>query len=181
MARSLIWPMSGLTRPAHTGRMSGTLYFYRTAHPFSNFHPSRFTMQGETFYWAEQYLMARKAALFGDAVRRRAILAATSPAECKALGRQVTSFDPAVWERERLGIALDMLRLKFGQSAALRRALLDTGDAELVEAAADDRIWGIGFSEAQAEGARQAWGLNLLGQALMQVRAELRATAQASA
>ena len=154
--------------------MTATLYFYRTAHPFSNFHPSVFTASGETYRWAEQYLMAHKAALFGDEATRRAILAATSPAECKALGRRVTPFGEAVWAEARFRVALDMLRLKFGQNAALRQVLLDTGDAELVEAAANDRIWGIGFGEAQAENARQAWGQNLLGQALMTVRAELR-------
>lgn len=39
----------------------------------------------------------------------------------------------------------------------------------------DDRIWGVGFSEQDAPGARQAWGANLLGRALMAVRAELTA------
>lgn len=153
--------------------MTATLYFYRTAHPFSNFHPSVFTDGGETYRWAEQYLMARKAALFGDEATRQAILRATSPGECKALGRRVTPFSEGAWMEARFGAALDMLRLKFGQNAALRQVLLETGDAELVEAAANDRIWGIGFSEAQAENSRQAWGQNLLGQGLMVVRAEL--------
>ena len=47
------------------------------------------------------------------------------------------------------------------------------GEAELVEAPPNDRIWGIGFSEQDAPGARQAWGENLLGRALMSVRTEL--------
>lgn len=150
--------------------MSQTMYFYRTAHPFSNFHPSEFTEDGVTYRWAEQYLMARKARLFGDGER----LAARTPAECKALGRRVTPYADAVWTRERYAAALDMLRLKFGQNAALREALLATGDAPLVEASPTDRIWGIGFSEGEAEAHRHAWGENLLGRALMEVRAELR-------
>ncbi|MFW8626601.1 hypothetical protein [Deinococcus sp. ME38] len=44
------------------------VFFYRTAHPFSNFHPSVFTEGGVTYHCAEQYLMAR------------------TPGECKALG-----------------------------------------------------------------------------------------------
>ncbi|SMB94346.1 NADAR family protein [Deinococcus hopiensis] len=158
--------------------MSQTLYFYRTAHPFSNFHPSVFTEAGVTYRWAEQYLMARKAQLFGDGERRSAILAACTPAECKALGRRVTPYDDAVWTRERHGVALDMLRLKFGQNPGLRAFLLETGDAELVEAAPTDRIWGIGFSESGAEANRHAWGENLLGKALMDVRTELRAVGE---
>ncbi|PTA68007.1 NADAR family protein [Deinococcus arcticus] len=153
---------------------ASTHYFYRTAHPFSNFHPSLFVEDGVTYHWAEQYLMARKAKLFGDEATRARILAASTPAECKALGRRVTPYDDGVWARERFGVALAMLRLKFGQNPELRAFLLNTADAELVETAADDRIWGIGFAEPQAEGARQAWGQNLLGKALMAVRAELQ-------
>ena len=149
------------------------VYFYRTAHPFSNFHPSVFTAGGVTYHCAEQYLMARKAALFGDEATRQAILAARTPAACKALGRRVRPYDDARWAAERFGAALDMLRLKFGQNARLRAALVATGEAELVEAAPNDRIWGIGFSEQDAPGARQVWGENLLGRALMVVRAEL--------
>jgi hypothetical protein len=33
-----------------------------------------------------------------------------------------------------------------------------------------DKIWGIGFSEKNAEKNRERWGLNLLGIALMNVR-----------
>ena len=151
------------------------VFFYRTAHPFSNFHPSVFTEGGVTYQWAEQYLMARKVALFGDEVTRRAILAACTPGECKALGRRVSPYDDARWAEERFGVALDTLRLKFGQNAWLRAALLGTGESELVEAAPDDRIWGVEFSEQDAPGARQACGENLLGRALMAVRAELTA------
>ncbi|MEF2277769.1 NADAR family protein [Deinococcus sp. YIM 134068] len=154
--------------------MPETVYFYRTAHPFSNFHPSVFTDEGVTYRWAEQYLMARKARLFGDEATLAAILASRTPAECKALGRRVTPYDDEVWARERYDVALDMLRLKFGQNEGLRRALLGTGDAPLVEASPTDRIWGIGFSEGEAEASRQVWGENLLGRALEEVRAELR-------
>ena len=153
-----------------------TLYFYATAHPFSNFHPSTFTEHGLTYRWAEQYLMARKAKLFEDDTHLTAILAAHTPAECKALGRQVSPYDNAVWERERYGVAVDMLRLKFGQIEKLREVLLATGDAELVEAAANDRIWGVGYNEQDAEAHRALWGQNLLGKALMDVRTELGAS-----
>ena len=155
--------------------MLPTYFFYKTAHPFSNFHPSLFTERGVTYRWAEQYLMARKAGLFGDQERLQQILAAHTPAECKALGRQVKPYDNAVWERERFGVALEMLRLKFGQNKQLLAALLETQDAELVEASPTDRIWGIGFAETDAEQRRAEWGENLLGQALMAVRAEFQA------
>ncbi|AZI43460.1 NADAR family protein [Deinococcus psychrotolerans] len=157
--------------------MPPTVYFYKTAHAFSNFHPSRFESGGMVYRWAEQYLMARKAALFGDQVRPALILAAHTPAECKALGRQVTPYDNAVWERERSAIAVEMLQLKFGQNQKLLAELAATGDAELVEASPTDRIWGIGFAEAEAEFHRAEWGQNLLGKALMAVRKEFQTNA----
>jgi ribA/ribD-fused uncharacterized protein len=67
--------------------------------------------------------------------------------------------------------------LKFSVSedaAALRALLLATGERELVEAAPGDRVWGIGFAEREAGARREAWGENLLGKALMDVRARLR-------
>jgi len=158
-----------------TERMSPTYFFYKTAHPFSNFHPSSFAERNVTYHWAEQYLMARKAELFGDQERCQQILAAHTPAECKALGRRVKPYDNAVWERERFSVALEMLRLKFGRNQKLLAALLETQDAELVEASPTDRIWGIGFAETDAEQHRAEWGENLLGKALMAVRAEFQA------
>lgn len=154
--------------------MTAPVYFYRTAHPFSNFHPSVFSADGLTYHTAEQYLMARKAECFGDTVRLAAILSAPTPEECKRLGRLVTPYDNAVWEEKRFEVALDMLRLKFGQNAKLRAVLLETGDAPLVEASPSDRIWGIGYREADAEANRARWGQNLLGLALEHVRRELQ-------
>ena len=37
-----------------------------------------------------------------------------------------------------------------------------------------DRIWGIGYAASNAGQHREQWGQNLLGQALMKVRARLR-------
>ena len=43
-----------------------------------------------------------------------------------------------------------------------------------MQAADYDRVWGIGFSAANAEANRDKWGLNLLEKALMNVRKRLR-------
>ena len=45
----------------------------------------------------------------------------------------------------------------------------------LVKASPYDRIWGIGFSAANADERQEEWGQNLLGQAMMRARARLRA------
>lgn len=65
------------------------------------------------------------------------------------------------------------------KTKSLRELLLETGDRELVEASPMDRIWGIGFGAAKAGTVgRERWGLNLLGKALMEVRAMLRREAE---
>jgi len=150
------------------------LYFYRTAHPFSNFHPSVFTVDGQTFQTAEQYIMYRKAMTFGDEASAEQILAARDPGECKKFGRHVRPYDDAVWSAVRDDVAFDACFHKFAQNPPLRDVLLSTGDALLVEASPTDAIWGIGFSEQDAPAHRHQWGQNLLGLALMRVRNALR-------
>ncbi|KAJ3021132.1 hypothetical protein HKX48_009156 [Thoreauomyces humboldtii] len=127
---------------------------------------------------AEHYMMHSKALLFKDDDVASAILVETRAARVKALGRKVRDFDPEVWNREREGIVADAQRLKFGRDQpALRRVLLGSGERDIVEASPMDNIWGIGFAKDKAEANRGRWGLNLLGKALMTVRAEIREAA----
>ncbi len=62
---------------------------------------------------------------------------------------------------------------------ALKEYLLGTGDAVLVEASSRDRIWGVGLGPSNRDARRpERWrGRNLLGFALMEVRARLMARA----
>lgn len=104
-----------------------------------------------------------------------------SAKEAKALGRKVRPFDDAVWVAARERIVLEGTLHKFSQHPELARALLATGERELVEASPMDRIWGVGFGRARAgHVSRDAWGLNLLGKALMEARTVLRAAAVVS-
>lgn len=150
------------------------IFFYRASHPFSNFYPSKFVAHDLLFYWAEQYIMYRKALHFGDSQKAAQIMAAFSPAECKMLGRRVHGFDETSWALVREQVAVETIFLKFMGHRKLRAFLLQTGDTLLVEAAPSDRIWGIGFSEQDALDYRFQWGGNLLGVALMRVREQSR-------
>ncbi len=144
--------------------------------PFSQFHPSNYTADGNTYICAEQYMHERKARLFGDDAMAERILKSDSPHEHKLMGARVSGFDQAVWDAHKVAIVTDGNRAKFGQNAGLRRRLLDTGDAILAEANPKDYIWGIGLAEDDPAARDPAnWqGQNLLGQALMAVREELR-------
>jgi ribA/ribD-fused uncharacterized protein len=147
-----------------------------TAACFSQWWPCRFVVDGVAYPSAEHFMMASKARLFGDEESAAKILAAPDPAKAKALGRAVRGFDQARWVAERFGLVTRGNVAKFGQNDELRRFLVATGEAILVEASPTDTVWGIGLA-ADSPDARlpSRWrGSNLLGFALMAARAELR-------
>jgi ribA/ribD-fused uncharacterized protein len=138
----------------------------------SQWWPAAFETDGNQFRSAEHYMMWRKARLFDDAAKAAQILAARSPAQAKALGRQVANFDDAVWARHRWDVVVTGSVAKFGGDPKLREYLLATGRRVLVEASPMDRIWGIGLAaDSDRAMSPRTWrGLNLLGFALMEAR-----------
>ncbi|MFI1015692.1 NADAR family protein [Streptomyces sp. NPDC020965] len=142
----------------------------------SQWWPSPFTVAGVAYATAEHWMMAEKARLFGDSAAERSILAAATPAQAKRAGRLVRDFDEAIWRRERFGIVRSGSAHKFAHHPELLAFLLATGERVLVEASPVDPIWGIGLAAEDERAADPArWrGLNLLGFALMEARAELR-------
>jgi len=147
-----------------------------TAACFSQWWAAPFKVDDVRYSTTEHWMMAQKARLFGNEEIYQQILAAKSPAEAKALGRQVKNFDEAVWNTNRSAIVMRGNLEKFRQHADLQDFLLQTKDRVLVEASPVDSIWGIGLAadNARAENPRQWNGLNLLGFALMEVRDALR-------
>ena len=143
---------------------------------FSQWYESPFTAEGIRYVTAEQYMMAKKALLFGDFTIYSDIMGETSPRKCKDLGRQVRHFKPTLWEACKMEIVYNGNYAKFSQNSELRKILLATGDAILAEASPTDRIWGIGMSalDPKAKFTRCWNGQNLLGKTLMRVRAALR-------
>lgn len=143
---------------------------------FSQFYPCEFTIDGQRYRWAEQWMMAGKARVFGDETALKKILTASGPGACKKLGRQVRGFDDNTWRAARFEIVTLGNIAKFGQDPRLRDYLLATGEAILVEASPRDRIWGIGLaaSDPDAEDPARWRGQNLLGFALTRARAVLR-------
>lgn len=155
-------------RPAKDGRI--------TASCLSQWWPAPFAVDGIRYPTAEHWMMAGKARLFGDDETAARIVAAATPQEVKQLGRGARGFDPARWDREKLGIVQAGSVHKFSQNAALGAFLLATGDRILVEASPVDPIWGIGLAADHADATNPLrWrGENLLGFALMHARTRLR-------
>lgn len=150
-------------------------FFFTEHSPFSQWHPSTFTLDGVTFGCAEQAMMHGKALLFGDAATAAEILQATHPRDHKALGRKVAGFVDSRWVEQRVAIVERANHAKFTQNPALHALLLATAGTRLVEASPYDRIWGVGLAETdpRIQDPRTWRGQNLLGDVLTRLRETL--------
>src|SRR5262245_22687560 len=107
----------------------------------SQWWPAHFQADGKKFSSAEQYMMWCKARLFGDERTASKIIQARTPAQAKALGREVNGFDEAAWAAHRWNIAVAGSVAKFSNDPGLREFLVGTRGCVLVEASPVDRIW----------------------------------------
>ncbi|MEZ0230956.1 MAG: NADAR family protein [Planctomycetota bacterium] len=129
----------------------------------SNFHYSVVHWDGREYPTVEHAFQAAKTS---DEDERRLVREASSPAQAKKLGKKVTLRSD--WETVKIDIMEQLVREKFTKHAALRAALLETGERELIEGNTwGDRFWG------KVRGA----GKNHLGKILMRVREELQGSA----
>ena len=127
-----------------------------------NFYFASITWDGARWPSSEHLYQAMKTS---NEEERRRIRMAPTPDEAKRLGSRIT-VRPG-WEMMKPDVMRSVLRLKFQQNPELAERLIATGDARLVEDSPADRYWGTG---------NDGTGQNMLGQLLMEVRAELRAT-----
>jgi ribA/ribD-fused uncharacterized protein len=146
-----------------------------TASCFSQWYNASFVVDGQHYPTAEHFMMAEKAALFGDLEARQQVLHAKNPSTAKALGRQVRGFDEAIWLENRFSIVVRASQAKFMQNPELKQFLKQTGSCVLVEASPVDKVWGIGLAKEDVKASDpNLWlGLNLLGFALMRVREDV--------
>ncbi len=150
-------------------------FFYRTKHPFSQWYPCSFIIDGIQFNCTEQFMMFSKAKLFANESIAEKILELKEPREQKALGREVKNFDEAVWNKEAKSIVYKGNFAKFTQNENLKILLLKTAGTTLVEASPSDIIWGIGLPEDHPDRFdKTKWrGKNWLGEVLTQVRDDI--------
>jgi len=145
---------------------------------FAQWYKSNFTIDGITYCCAEQYMMSKKALLFGDNETNDQIMRSKDARNIKHLGRQVSNFDQEKWSENCEEIVYQGNLAKFTQNENIKNKLLSTGDAIIVEASPLDSIWGIGISaenlltpDGELKIPVEQWqGSNLLGKALMRVR-----------
>lgn len=143
--------------------------------PFSQWYHAPMTVDAITYVTAEQYMMYRKAMLFGDTNIARLIMETEDPKRQKKLGRAVVPYDDDEWMEIADSVVYYGNSHKFDQHPALRNQLLMTEGTMLVEASPYDLRWGIGLSSDDARALVQSeWrGENRLGKILTQIREEI--------
>ncbi len=133
-------------RKIATKETENYLFFYSAASPLSNFHPSTFIINGETYTCGEEYIQTSKARFFKDHETYKKIKVCASPGQMKALGSNVKGFNSAAWATCVENVATKCQLEKFSQNKELRDYLLSTESKSLIEASPKDSFWGIGIS-----------------------------------
>jgi ribA/ribD-fused uncharacterized protein len=150
--------------------------------PFSQWHAGApFEKYGLRFPTAENWMMWRKAQLFGAPQEMLDAILAAGPAEARKLGRQVPGFVESVWQVAARPLVAEGNYAKFTQNPAALRCLLETASTTLVEASPWDRLWGIGLAAEDPRAlSRATWrGHNWLGEVLTDIRDTLLAARSA--
>jgi ribA/ribD-fused uncharacterized protein len=135
----------------------------------------QFIDDGIKYNCTEQYMMSKKAQLFGDFEIQQQILNTQDPSTQRKLGRQVKNFNQDIWNENRNEIVYKANFLKFSQNETLRNILFQYEGKEFVEASPVDKIWGVGLAyKNDLILDKQNWqGTNLLGIAINRVLEEL--------
>lgn len=157
--------------------VNGKDYVFFWGGPYSNWFPQPFEYLGTTYNCSEQFMMEQKALLFGDREIANLVMEAKHPDQQKRLGRQVKGFDKRVWEGAAVNLMAPALAAKFTSTDWLKKTILGSGNAIIVEASPVDQVWGVGLARNDpAILDEENWrGMNLLGISLMQARDIIRA------
>ena len=129
---------------------------------FSNFAPYPIKLSGKRWPTSEHFYQAQK---FIDVKDRELVRKAKTPGKAASLGRDRRRKLRRDWESVKVGIMRQAVRAKFTQHDDIRKILLSTGDARIVEHTERDAFWGDGGDGR---------GRNMLGRILMEVRREFK-------
>ena len=117
--------------------------FFGELNPLSNFHPTKFTINGITYHSSEQFIQHQKSVIFGDRSAEMMILMDETPLECKAVSRNITNFNPSTWKDNAKATCIPGILAKFEQHPWLSKLLTRTNGYTLVECC-NDKDWGTG-------------------------------------
>lgn len=141
--------------------MTDEIKFYKLKDPygcFSNFWRAPFNYDDRTWQTTEHAFQALK---FSSIMHQEAIRSQTSPMKAAILGRTPHPSYRLDWEEAKDDVMLAVNFEKYRQHGDLRKTLLSTGRARLIEHSESDRYWADGGDGS---------GKNMLGITLMKVR-----------
>ena len=98
---------------------SETIVFHGELSPYSNFHPSPFTINNKKFHSAEQWIQYQKCLLSGDSYTANLILKCDDPLEAKRLNYRKKGFDPDRWRDDGFELCFADIEEKFTQNHLL--------------------------------------------------------------
>ncbi|EGN91902.1 hypothetical protein SERLA73DRAFT_191872 [Serpula lacrymans var. lacrymans S7.3] len=158
-------PSTPITKPSKTRQR---ILFYDAKDPyygFTNFSPDPVEYKGRRYPTSEHLFQALKFMEHRPELAEHIRTCSTRP---RVVFDETHRFNPEV-RPDWLKIRVQMMDLaifhKFTQNTHLKKQLLSTGDAELVEDSPKDSFWGVG---------PDGKGENQLGKALERLRANLR-------
>ena len=149
-----------------------TYAFFGELNPFSNFHPSPFSLNNITYNTSEHFIQSEKAKHYGDSKMELAILSCETALEAKKMGHQITkSKDTGEWKEVAKEICAPGIREKFHQNTNLMLLLLSTNHQTLAEAS-HDTPWGTGVPLRDKKCLEKSEWKNtgILGEILMELR-----------
>ncbi len=138
--------------------------FYRVSEEygcFSNFAAFPIIIDGQLWPTSEHYFQAQK---FESSENQEEIRLAESPMQAAKMGRDRHRQLRQDWDAIKIAVMTKAVRAKFSQHSELRKTLLSTGSATLVEHTTNDSFWADGGDGS---------GKNMLGIVLMNIRDEL--------
>jgi hypothetical protein len=141
--------------------------FYKTKETygcFSNFSRHAISLDGRIWPTTEHYFQAQK---YLGTPRYDQIANAPTPRIAADLGRDRGLLLRTDWEQIKDEVMLKCVREKVLQHIEIKKLLLSTGDAEIIEDSPIDYYWGCG---------KDGTGRNQLGKTLMAIRDELSNT-----
>lgn len=137
-------------------------------------NPNESILTYHKFPTSEHLFMYLKAMFFKDYETAAKIENEPSPKEAKKLGRLVKNFSEEEWVKVRYEVMFNTVRHRSWVDSKFKDMLLkpEWRGLEFVEASPYDRVWGIGLpqDDPKAERKKMWAGLNLLGQALCELR-----------
>ena len=145
--------------------------FFGELHPFSNFHPCKFTCDDQEFHSSEQFIQMKAAEYFEDNVAKDRIMNASDAQECKEIARDINNFNKKEWSTVAEELCEPGISQKFLQNETLLCYLMETGNKTIVELSRDE-VWGTGQHIGSKEALnKKKWTSNgLLGKILMEIR-----------